>query len=175
MVKEVARINTHTTDIVDCDPNEYWEMLVNRWEDFKYWLTAGGQELAMVSSTLAAGSKRGVFPRTRIIHLDNPEEPTGIHFLQETIFYANPQTRTMFYRVDGIGNMYLRNYIAVQTIDEVEPGKCRITISSHFDTLPEYAEAAEGATKWFHDTIIHRGAENATLIAAKERDEAKRK
>lgn len=168
MPANVVRVNTHTTDIVECDPHEYWEMLVNRWEDFKHWLTAGGQELAVISSTLAPGSKKGVFPRTRIIHLDNPDEPTGIHHLQETIFYANPKTMTMFYRVDGIGNMMLRNYVAVQTIDEVEPGKCRITISSHFDTTPEFAEVAEGGTKWFHNTIIHNGAENSRLIFAEE-------
>lgn len=168
MSTNVARINTYTSNIVDCTPQEYWEMLVNRWEDYKYWMTAGGQELAVVSSSLAPGSKRGEYPRTRIIHLDNPDEPSGIHYLQETIFYANPSTMTMFYRVDGIGTMLMRNYIAVQTIDEVEPGKCKVSISSHFDTTPENAEEAEQATKWFHNYIICTGAENAHLIAEQE-------
>lgn len=164
-MKKVVHINTCTSEVVDVEAKDYWHDLVDRWEDYKDWLTAGGQELAVHYSKLAPSSKRGVLPRTRIVALDNPDDP--VHFLNETLVYTNAETMTAIYRVDGVGAYTMRNYIAVQTIEELEPGKCRITISSHFDADPESAEEAEGGTKWFHNMIITRGAENSRLLASK--------
>lgn len=166
-MEKVVRISTCVSDVVDVKAEDYWYSLVDRWEDYKEWLTIGGQELAVLYSKLAPSAVPGAFPRTRIVAMDNPDEPFGLHFLNETLIYANHDTMTIMYRVDGFGNFSMRNYIAVQTIDELGPGKCRITISSHFDALPEYAEKNESGTKWFHGEIIHRGAANSALIVEK--------
>lgn len=166
-MEKVIRVSTCVSDVVDVNAEDYWYCLVDRWEDYKEWLTIGGQELSIHYTRLAPSSKRGVLPRTRIVALDNPDEPFGNHFLNETLIYANHDTMTIIYRVDGFGNFSQRNYIAIQTIDEIEPGRCKITISSHFDALPEYAEKNENGAKWFHGEIIRRGAANSALIVEK--------
>src|SRR3546814_10327840 len=67
--------------------------------------------------------------------LDSGFPPT----FEETLIHADPEARRIYYNVEGVAAGGMRNYLATTYVDEVGPGRARITCESSFD-VPADAE-----------------------------------
>jgi hypothetical protein len=101
----------------------------------------------------------GRLPCTRNCIFDVAKLPPGMvipEVVPETLLHVDHEARFLYYNMEGEGPFGLRNYLATTEVDDLGPGRCRVTCSGRFD-LPEGAPAdlVKGAIESVYDSIIH--------------------
>lgn len=149
---------------VDVSADEFWVVLrdwagVMKWADLSETAPA-----PLIDTTLREGDSGKFLPCTRICHFDTSGgfPPT----FEETLLLADPESRRIYYNVEGVQPSGMRNYMATTIIDEIGPGQCHVTCSSTFDvpaqdtsdTIKEFLEAV-------YERSVVRGMERVAKAA----------
>lgn len=146
---------------VDVSADDFYAMLRD-WPAVMKWAAKVNPPAPLVDTTLKAGSDVNVLPCTRVCHFDTTTgfPPT----FEETLIHADAEGRRIYYNVEGVAAGGMRNYLATTFVDEIGPGRCRVTCSSSFD-VPEDSSADD--VKNFLEAVYERSVIRGIEAAVK--------
>jgi len=166
-----TRVRPQLSDEVAVDAADYWKLLLD-WPAILDWMRVEGRPVPLVKVELAPGHVVGKLPCTRNCIFDVARLPPGIvipEMVPETLLHVDHEAMFIYYNMEGEGPFGLRNYLATTEVDDLGPGRCRVTCSGRFD-LPAAApaELVKGAIESVYDSIVH----DIATTAAKRRSAA---
>jgi hypothetical protein len=143
---EFARLETDTWGVVDASPEEVWNLFIE-WGAISRWMKAPPSTKEVARSELLPGQTEADLPRTRLVQFAGPDasEPQ----VPETLLHADPQTRTLYYRVEGVRPSGYRNYLCYVTIDAHENGTM-LRLNARMDAPIGQAKAVQQALQTIH-------------------------
>lgn len=71
-------------------------------------------------------------PRTRVFYF----KAEGMPVVKETLLHQDDETMHLYYNIEGIGPVGIRNYLATTDVDRISDDLCQMTITARFD-LPK--------------------------------------
>jgi Polyketide cyclase / dehydrase and lipid transport len=151
---------------VDVSAEAFWRMLRD-WKSLMEYAPSGDNVTApLVKVELKAGHRNEILPCTRVAYFDTTKGFPP--FFEETLLHADPEARRVYYNIEGVASGGMRNYLATAVIDELGPGRARVTCSSTFD-LPLETPAApiKEFLESVYDEVIIQGIATAVKLQKK--------
>lgn len=155
------------TDEINISADDYWAMLRD-WGAVMKWVDKSPDAPApLIDTILREGDRIDVLPCTRIC-LFTPQ--SGVDPYPETLLYADPEARRMYYTVEGIVSGGMRNYMSIVTVDELAADRCRVTVQSTWD-VP--VEADLTGTRDFLEAVYNKSMIQGMVAAiTREKEES---
>jgi len=159
------RMTANVSGEVEADAEAFWNILMD-WPAILSWMRAENPPVKLTKVELAPGHRVGQIPCTRLCHVDDSGLPPDLKIppvSAETLLHADHEARMIYYCIEGEGPFGMRNYLATTEVDEITPGRARITCSGRWD-LPTGTprDLVQSAVKSIYDSIIHDIALTAT-------------
>jgi len=153
---------------VDVPADDYFAMLRD-WPAVMKWAAKEDPPVPLTGTTLKEGHDVDVLPCTRVCHIDTSSGFPPV--FEETLLSSDPVARRIYYRVEGVAAAGMKNYYATTFVDEISPGRSRVTCSSTFD-VPD--ERSAQMVKAFLEAVYDRSVINGIAAAVKREAKAKR-
>ena len=141
---------------VDISADDFWAMLRD-WPSVMKWAAKGeGAPAPLADTYLKDGDDVNVLPCTRLCIIDttgNSHPPV----FEETLIHADPEARRLYYTVLGFDPDSVRNYMATTAVDDIGPGRARVTCWSMWDapTAEAAAQAQAFMESVYSKNIVH--------------------
>jgi len=141
-----ARLETDTWGVVDATPDQVWKLFVE-WSAISRWMKSPPSTKEVSQSDLLPGQTESDIPRTRLVQFAGPHasEPK----VPETLLHADPETRTLYYRVEGVRPSGYRNYLCYVTMDVHDKGTM-LRLNARMDAPIGQAKAVQEALQTIH-------------------------
>lgn len=132
---EVFRVSGFHQGIINADIEEVWA-LVTDWGSLTWFDDATNTDGMKLMTTWLEGEP-GVVPRTRVMARGEGAAAQGAPVEnREVLLVEDSIAHRLYYdATDGFAPG-IRNYVATWCFDELDSGRCRMTISSNFDCVP---------------------------------------
>ena len=124
---EVFRARIFNQKLVAAPATAVWDVLTD-WagvERLRRPESASGP--LSVKETKLVGDKDST-PRTRVFHFNS-----DLPVVSETLLHQDDELMHLYYNIEGVGPMGIRNYLATTDVDELTDNLCQVTITARFD------------------------------------------
>ena len=161
-MSSIVRGSARVTLEVDISADDFYTMLRD-WPSVMKWAEQGENAPAPVTDTvLKEGHRVDVLPCTRLCLIDTRLGHPPV--FEETLLYADPQARRIFYTVTGFAPNTVRNYMATTFADEIGPQRARVTCWSMWDAPDQ--KTADDAQR-FMEAVYERNVIKGIAAAVK--------
>lgn len=135
---------------VDVPAEAFWKVL-RAWSNIADYMPKENPPIAISSSRLKAGHSLDNLPCTREVVSPTKDGPI---LFEETLLHLDDETRTLYYRIEGVSLGGLRNYLAINEVDDLGDGRSHVRLHARYD-LP--SESSAEATRELLEDIYERG------------------
>lgn len=116
---------------VSAPAEDAWDILTD-WHRVERFRTVDSSSGSLAVERVELVGEEDSVPRTRVFHF----KAEGMPVVGETLLHQDDETMHLYYNIEGIGPVGIRNYLAITDVDKISDDLCQVTTTARFD-LPE--------------------------------------
>jgi hypothetical protein len=122
---------------VPVSAEDYWAAVLD-WGAVLEWMPKDSPPVPIKRCELEVGHRPGVFPCTRILHVDMAKLPLQAQAavpsaLRETVRHADGVAKFLYYTLDSPAPFGLRNYVATTEVNDIGSNRAYVVNSGRGD------------------------------------------
>lgn len=128
---KVKRGTASGEGVINSDIDTVWNLLTD-WGNHEWWTNDIADEDMTAGRTYLEGEK-GKVPRTKVIERSNSGNTGAVRVNREVLLHEDPIVHRLYYTCSDGLLPYVRNYLASWTLDVLDGGRCKMSVTADFD------------------------------------------